>query len=53
MPISDELFLARLAECLGQSADRLKPETPIFRNDDGTINRERTLALPCYWNFTL
>lgn len=53
MTISDEVFLARLAEYLGQSADGLKPDTPIFRNDDGTINREKTLALPCYWNFKL
>jgi hypothetical protein len=53
MTISDDIFLARLAAYLGQSADGPKPETPVFRNEDGSINREKTLALPCYWNFKL
>jgi hypothetical protein len=53
MIITDDIFLARLAAYLGQSADGPKPETPVFRNEDGSINREKTLALPCYWNFKL
>jgi hypothetical protein len=51
--MSDDEFLARLAAYLGRSADGIEPETPIFMNDDGSINREKTLALPCYWNFQL
>jgi len=49
--LTDDEFLARLSTCLGKSADGIEPETPIFKNDDGSINREKTLALPCYWNF--
>ena len=51
--MSDDEFLARLTAYLGQSADGIEPETPIFTNDNGSINREKTLALPCYWNFKL
>ncbi len=51
--MSDDEFLARLAASLGRSADGIEPETPIFTNDDGSINREKTLALPCYCNFKL
>ena len=51
--MSDDEFLARLAAYLGRSADGIEPEPPIFTNEDGSINREKTLALPCYWNFKL
>jgi hypothetical protein len=51
--MSDDEFLARLAGYLGPSADGIAPETPVLMNDDGSINREKTLALPCYWNFKL
>jgi len=51
--MSDDEFLACPAAYLGRSADGIEPETPIFMNDDGSINREKTLALPCYWNFKL
>jgi hypothetical protein len=51
--MSDDEFLACLAAYLGRSTDGIEPETPIFTNDDGSINREKTLALPCYWNFKL
>ncbi|HEY2363720.1 MAG TPA: hypothetical protein VGK36_21565 [Candidatus Angelobacter sp.] len=50
---TDDEFIARLSACLSQSTDGIEPETPIFKNDDGSINREKTLALPCYWNFKL
>jgi hypothetical protein len=50
--MSDDEFLTRLAAYLGRSADGIEPETPIFKNDDGSINREKTLALPCSWNFS-
>jgi hypothetical protein len=48
---TDDEFVARLTVYLGRSADGVEPETPVFKNDDGSINREKTLALPCYWNF--
>ena len=51
--MSDDEFLTRLSDYFGRSADVIEPETPIFMNDDGSINREKTLALPCYWNFKL
>jgi hypothetical protein len=51
--MNDDEFLARLAAYFGRPADNIEPETPIFTNDDGSINREKTLALPCYWNFNL
>ena len=51
--LTDEEFLARLAACLGPSADGVNPGTPIFKKDDGSIDREKTLRLPCYWNFRL
>ncbi|HEY2171250.1 MAG TPA: hypothetical protein VGJ30_16615 [Candidatus Angelobacter sp.] len=51
--LTDDEFIARLAAYLGHAADGVEPETPIFKNDDGSINREKTLALPCYWNFKL
>ena len=53
--MTDDEFLTSLAAYLGRSADGIepKPKTPVFINDDGSINREKTLALPCYWNFKL
>jgi len=51
--MTDHEFIARLVACLGRAADGVEPETPVFKNDDGSINREKTLALPCYWNFKL
>lgn len=42
---ADEDFFAALTRHVhGGSA-------PVFHNDDGTINREKTLTLPCYENF--
>jgi hypothetical protein len=49
--LTDHEFLARLSAYLGKSADGIEPKTPVFKNDDGSINREKTLSLPCYWNF--
>jgi hypothetical protein len=49
--LTDEEFLVRLAACLGRPDGGVEPETPIFKNDDGSIDREKTLSLPCYWNF--
>jgi len=51
--MSDDEFRARLTAYLGRSADGIQPKIPVFINDDGSINREKTLALPCYWNFKL
>jgi len=29
-----------------------KPVVPLFKNDDGSINRDKTLALPCYMSLS-
>ena len=41
--MDDHAFMAMLEKFMG-----VEVETPIFKNDDGSINRERTLQLPCY-----
>jgi hypothetical protein len=40
--MSDDEFLARVAVYLGRSTDGIEPETPIFVNDDGSIDRKKT-----------
>ncbi|HEX3156813.1 MAG TPA: hypothetical protein VHV32_19445 [Candidatus Angelobacter sp.] len=42
---ADEDFLQQLRDYLGGA------ETPIFYKADGSIDREKTLEQPCYWNF--
>jgi hypothetical protein len=51
--MSDDAFLACLAAYLGRSADGIAAETPVFKNDDGSINREKNLALRCSWTIKL
>jgi hypothetical protein len=51
--MTDDEFLVSLAVYLGKSADGIEPGTPVFKNNDGSINREKTLALPCYAGFRL
>lgn len=46
--LTDEQFLKFLEDHLAKGEDGRMIETPIFRKDDGTINRGRTLGLPCY-----
>ena len=43
---SDQEFLAQLRAYLC-----VTPAVPIFRRADGSIDREKTLALPCYSDF--
>jgi hypothetical protein len=51
--MTDDEFLARLAAHLGHAPGGVEPETPVFKNTDGSINREKTLSLPCYWNLRI
>ena len=51
--LTDPEFVARLTAYLKQFSDGVEPTVPLFRNDDGSINRERTLALPCFADFQL
>jgi hypothetical protein len=45
---ADEDFLQSLTDYL--SGDGVQATAPVFRKTDGTIDRERTLELPCYAN---
>ena len=49
--MSDDEFLACLAAYLGRSTDGIEPETPIFKNDDGSINREKKPRLAVLLEF--
>lgn len=49
--LTDAEFLARLTAYLTQFSEGSEPTVPLFRNDDGSINREKTLALPCFGDF--
>lgn len=51
--LSDTEFLARLTVYLKQFSEGAEPPVPIFRNGDGSLNRERMLALPCFAGFRL
>jgi hypothetical protein len=51
-PMTDAEFKARLTTYLAQFAEGHKPIVPLIKNADGTINREETLALPCYQNIS-
>lgn len=51
MKETDLEFTATLRSYLGQFSQSRKPIVPLIRNPDGTIDREKTLALPCYQNF--
>jgi hypothetical protein len=48
---ADEDFLQSLKDYMSQFSDGQEPETPLFTKADGSIDRERTLALPCYTDF--
>lgn len=50
--LTDAEFTSRLRSHLSQSKEGIKPVVPLIKNADGTINREETLSLPCYQNFT-
>lgn len=42
-----------LREFLTESAGEEPAALPLLLNEDGTINREKTLALPCYEGFEI
>lgn len=44
--MTDQEFIEQLEKHLGPGA-----VVPLFYNDDKSINREKTLNLPCFWNF--
>jgi hypothetical protein len=48
---TDNEFIAALTSYLAQFSEGHEPIVPFFKNEDGSINRNRTLALPCYMNF--
>ena len=50
---TDTEFVAALTVYLAQFSEGEPPEVPLFRKDDGSIDREMTLALPCFANFRL
>jgi len=48
---SDSEFTASLAAYLAQFSEGHKPTVPLFKKDDGSIDRDKTLALPCFVNY--
>lgn len=51
--MSDDDFVLSLKKYLSEKQGIPIPavETPLFCKSDGSIDREKTLALPCYQNF--
>jgi hypothetical protein len=49
--MTDAEFTASLTAYLAQFSEGYEPMVPLFKNDDGSIDRAKTLALPCYSNF--
>jgi hypothetical protein len=49
--MTDAEFTASLSAYLAQFAEGHEPTVPLFKNNDGSIDREKTLALPCYAGF--
>jgi hypothetical protein len=49
--MTDADFIARLTAYLAQFSEGQQPMVPLFKNDDGSIDRNKTLTLPCYANF--
>jgi len=46
--MTDAVFVAKLTAYLAQFSEGDKPTVPLFSKDDGSIDRNKTLALPCY-----
>ena len=51
--MTDDEFVAKLTAYLAQFSEGDKPTVPLFNKDDGSIDRNKTLALPCYAGFHL
>ena len=48
---TDAEFVAALTAYLAQFSDGQAFAVPLFRKDDGLIDHNKTLALPCYAGF--
>ena len=48
MTMTDVDFTAILTAHLAQFSEGHQPIVPLFKNSDGSIDRDKTLALPCY-----
>jgi hypothetical protein len=51
--MTDTEFTARLTAYLAQFSEGQKSTVPLFKKDNGSIDRNKTLALPCYAGFHL
>lgn len=49
--MTDIEFTVHLTAYLAQFSEGQEPITPLFKKDDGSIDRDKTLALPCYAGF--
>lgn len=49
--MTDQEFIDQLTAYLAQFSEGESPEVPVFRNADGSLNREKMLALPCFADF--
>jgi hypothetical protein len=45
---TDNEFMAALTSYLAQFSEGHQPIVPLLKNDDGSIDRDKTLALPCF-----
>ncbi len=50
---TDAEFEKQLRDYLARFSEGQEPTVPLMINDDGTINREKTLGLVCYSDFEL
>ena len=51
--MTDDEFIAKLTAYLAQFSEGDKPTVPLFNKADGSIDRSKTLVLPCYAGFHL
>lgn len=51
--MTDAEFEKQLRDYLARFSEGQEPTVPLMINDDGTINREKTLGLVCYSDFEL
>lgn len=49
--ITDEQFVERLKAFLRHAEESEHPLVPIFKNADGSLDRAKILAEPCFENF--
>jgi hypothetical protein len=51
--MNDLTLIRRLTAFLAQFNQGTPPVVPLFINADGSLDRHKTLALPCYAGFCL